>query len=168
MDEGRLEDIIQRFNGISKDSITSKVKKAIDFFYAVDIGGSVIRRYQKRIAERIEWEEKNLTIANATFFGLIPSAAYFAGNYLFGDNISDTFQHVFYSYPSIMLLQSLARISYSQMTKKAIGSISIYNLVGSPIYALEEAAISIRKKVRKPAEGVEPSTPGLQNRCSNH
>ena len=142
-----VERAVEKFNSIPENSMAGRTKKVLDFIYTVDVGGSLIREYQRRIAERIGWKEKNLTIANATIFGLGGSAVYFIGNYFFGDNAGNSFQDVFYGYPGFVFAQSLARITYAQITRKAIGSISVYNLVGSPIYAIKDFIVN--RKIRK-------------------
>ena len=164
--EEKIERVIRFFKEVPEDSILGRIEHGFKFFYALDIGGSVIRRFQRRIANEIGWEEKNLTIANAAICGVVPSVFVLAGNYFFGDRAGESFQDTFYKYEGWVVVQSIARISYSQITKKAIGSISIWNAIFTPIYALQDV-ISNRKTETKPLEGFEPPTPSLQNSCSD-
>jgi len=150
--EEKIERVIRFFKEVPEDSIAGRVEHGLKLFYALDVGGSVIRRFQRRIAHEIGWEEKNLTITNAAICGLAPSLFVLAGNYFFGDRVGESFQDTFYKYEGWVVLQSIARMSYSQITKKSIGSISIWNAIFTPIYAVQEIIVSSRKKVEEPMD----------------
>lgn len=146
----------EKLEKIKKRNTTSlnKLEKFIDFIYVIDVGGSLIRKYQKPLSERLGWTEKTLTIRNAIYCGIIPALFYSVLIKNFGDGFDNSYYNIFYSYPLYMIALNSFRIVYSLKTKRSIGSPSIYNFVGSSIYFLKENL----EKIKKPAEGFEPST----------
>jgi hypothetical protein len=136
--ESKLETMALEINGVKHDSLLKQTKKIPHLVYVLDVGGSLVRRYQAKIAKNMDWEEKNLTIANAIIFGLGSSTLHLTGAYFFGDEVRDSARHTFYYYQSFNIVQSLFRIAYSQRTGKAIGSISMFGLFFNPIYAVKE------------------------------
>lgn len=98
----KLESRIERFKQIEADSLINLIEKAWDVSYIVNIGGTLIRRYQKPRAEQLGWEEKDLTIRNSVYGGILPAMGYVVLNQFLGDNISESFQTQFYFYPAFM------------------------------------------------------------------
>ena len=168
--EKKLEKIVRYLRTPPKDTVPGAVIWGVKFLYALDMGGSVIRRYQKRIAEHIGWDEKDLTLRNSIYCGIIPYAVIYLANDNLGHHLWQSVHQGFYRYPEFVIAQSVLRAAFSQITGKAIGAISLYNVLLTPLYAGKEGFGYMKKKLTKgkPAEGVEPSTPGLQNRCSDH
>ena len=160
--EKKLEKVdqrIERFNNNDGESFGKKVEKIWDFLYITDVAGSLIRRYQKPRAERFGWSEQKLTLFNAMVWGVGGTLVLSFFNQLFGDNISESFQRGFRDYYAQLVIPiNFARASYSLLTKKAIGSASIYNLVGTSAYAIEEIIHYLRGNKNKPVEGFEPPT----------
>ena len=136
----KLDNRISQLNGIKNhNSLASIFKKAAHLFYIIDVGGTLLPKYQRRYTQRLGWEEKNLTLTNATFFGIAPSLLYFWGNYFFGDDLAGkTFQDVFYSYPALMFGQSIFRTALAQITKKPMAAISIIGIFGNIGYAIAD------------------------------
>ncbi len=144
-DEGRLERIAGGINNSEHNSFGDKLKKIPYILLAVYYGGVLVPEYQEEFAERIGGDSKNLTMANATIFGLGGSALYFFGggelleffgtinplkdaeNYFvvaISNMLGVTAKTLLNAYVSYNTLQSLGRIGYSQKTKKAAPSFS--------------------------------------------
>ena len=121
----------------------------MDFIYITDVGGSLIRRYQKPLAERLGWSEKKLTIFNAAVCGIAWAAFLSTANYFLGNHIGKTFQEKVYLYPELLTVINIARIGYSSLTNKAIGAASIHNLVGTAVYSAREIGEFLRDYKRK-------------------
>ena len=149
----KIDNSIDQFNGIKHyNSLTNKIKKAAYWFYIVDVGGTLLPRYQRRFTEKLGWQEKNLTLTNATFCGIGPSLLYFGGNYLFGDDLAGkTAQDIFYSYPTFMFGQSVVRTVLTQITKKPIAAISAIGFFGNVGYAIADF---VQKKKKKACGGI--------------
>ncbi|GIU68553.1 MAG: hypothetical protein KatS3mg001_403 [Candidatus Pacearchaeota archaeon] len=154
-----LEDKIYKLNEkienlkIKNSRVLNSLERVFDLIYILDVGGSLIRKYQLNLSKKLGWTERDLTIRNAIYCGIIPSLAYIIINHNLESNFNTEYQKFFYSYPIYMSFLNLGRIFYSSITKKAIGSFSIYNLVCSSIYFFKEQL----KKIKEPAEGIEPS-----------
>lgn len=146
----KLDNSIDQLNDIKNhNSLINKAKKLAYLFYIVDVGGTLLPKYQRRYTQRLGWKEKNLTLANATFCGIAPSLLYFGGNYFFGDDIAGkTFQDVSYSYPGFMFGQSILRTALSQITKKPMAAISIIGIFGNIGYTIADFV-----KKKKACEG---------------
>ena len=147
--EGKLEKIVLEINGIGHDTFSKKIKKVPKIIYVLDVGGSLLRRYQSKLAQQMGWKEKNLTTANAVIFGLGGSAVYLVGAYFFRDDLNDSARHLFYYYHSFNIAQSLFRITYSQITRKAIGSISMLGVLFNPIYATKDLVNYLKNRKRR-------------------
>ena len=143
---GKVEGKIKRFKEIKNKSLMNTLERTWDLLYIVNFGGTFIRRYQKPHAEQLGWEEKDLTIRNAVYCGILPALLYTVLNQFFGENIGESFQNRFYFYPGIMFGVSLFRMGYSTITKKSIGAPSIYNAVGTSAHAIEEAVNFLRNR----------------------
>ena len=83
---------------------------------------------------------------------MIPALGYSAANYFFGDKINDSFQGTFYHYPEFVFGQGLVRAAYAQITGKAIGAISIWNLLFTPFYACREFVNYVKNRRRNKDE----------------
>ncbi len=153
----RVDSRIEDFKRIKVDSLGNFTMKTWDLLYILNIGGTLIRKYQKPLAHQLGWQESDLTIRNAVYCGILPAAGYVILNQFFGDNAGETFQRNFYYYPGFMAAVGIARTGYSLFTEKAIGSPSFYNFIGTSVYAIEEFSRFLRKR-KKPAEGIEPPT----------
>jgi hypothetical protein len=134
----RLDKKIEQVKEIRVNSLKNALVKAWDFGYVLRVGGALMRRYQKPLSERLGWKEKDLTIRSAVYMSILPALVYATLNQNFGDNISESFQKNFYLLPTWSIFQALFRITYSQITKRAIGSISIENLIGSSTYFMND------------------------------
>ena len=134
----KLDRRVERFKALKFDSLRNIAEKTWDFLYILNIGGSLMRRYQKPLAEKLGWEEKDSTIRNAVYCGILPALGYVILNQHEGGRLGESFQEKFYLYPAFMFTQAIFRAFYSQITKMAIGSFSVYNAVGSSVYAMNE------------------------------
>ncbi|HEB46929.1 MAG TPA: hypothetical protein ENI22_00480 [Candidatus Pacearchaeota archaeon] len=135
--EDQLRKTRERIKSVNGD-MDSKFLKILYLAAIVNVGGSLLRRFQKKFAEDLGWREKDLTTRNAAIFGIAVPTVYLAINYFVGDVAGETVQDVAYTYPVLNYLQSSFRIAYSQITGKAIGAASAWNLFGSPVCALDE------------------------------
>ena len=147
--DSKLEKIANGINNSDKTTLGG-IKRVLYIPVAVYFGGAPRRKYQKKFADKIGWKEKNLTIANAIIFGIGGSLEYYLGgmatrgffddqafiknlesNFFsgFGDAFGVSAQAFFYTLATFDLLQSIGRVVYSQLTGKAIVSISLLGAV---------------------------------------
>lgn len=141
----KVEKSIEKTKDVGDGSLIGKIGRVIHLGYAIDVGGALLPKYQKRFASMLDWEEKNITIANALIFGLGTSLWHFGGIYLFGNEMNDSIQNGLYNYPRFNVLQSIVRMGYSQATGKSCPSIGLMSLINIP-YMVSDLVKSRRKK----------------------
>ena len=146
----RLEERIEQFKKTDGKTLIGKVAKGIHFFLIVDVGGSLLPKYQRRHTRKLGWEEKDLTIRNAVYCGILPALGYAVLNQYLGDNVNEMFQKLFYGYPGFMFGQNVIRTALAQITKNPIPSISFMGALGNLGYFIAD---SLKKK--KSEEKVE-------------
>lgn len=160
----KLEERIEQFKKADGKTLIGRVAKGIHFFLIVDVGGSLLPKYQRRHTKQLGWEEKDLTIRNAVYCGILPAMGYAVLNQYLGDNVNEVFQKLFYGYPGFMFGQNMIRTALAQITKNPIPSISFMGALGNIGYFIADSLKKKRLgKKLKPVEGVEPSTYSLQN-----
>ena len=139
----KLEERIEQFKKIDGKTLIGKVAKGIHLFLIVDVGGSLLPKYQRRHTKQLGWEEKDLTIRNAVYCGIIPAMGYAVLNQYLGDNVNEVFQKFFYGYPGFMFGQNIIRTTLAQATKNPIPSISFLGVLGNLGYFIAD---SLKKK----------------------
>ena len=161
----KLEERIEQFKKADGKTLLGKIVKKGRLFLIVDVGGSLLPYYQKRHAKQLGWEEKDMTIRNALYCGILPAMGYFVAHQYFGDNMPEILQKILYGYSStLMFAQNIGRMTLAQITKNPVPSISVMGGLGNLGYFIADSLKKkrLRKKL-KPVEGVEPSTYSLQN-----
>ena len=149
----RLEGIVEKANDKADNSLKGKTKRAFYKFYAVDIGGALLPRYQRPTAERLGWKEKNLTIANALIFGIGTSLVHSLMIHFGIGEVDKSLEDSFYIYPQLNTLQSILRFGYAQLTNRSCPSVGLVSLVNIP-YFVSELVKSRRSKNQKPVEHI--------------
>jgi hypothetical protein len=161
-DEGGLEEIVNGINN-SDLSLSGKIKRMTYVPLAVAYAGLLKQEYQKAFARKIGWKEKNLTISNATFFGLGSSVLFYflgegassLGNSGYIQDLNNaavswtanlfgtTSKTILHAHAYFDGIQSLFRIGYSYLTEKAIASFSLSGAIGN---IAQYTLISLKKK----------------------
>ncbi|MEK6812458.1 MAG: hypothetical protein AABX76_02765 [Nanoarchaeota archaeon] len=147
--ETKVDGIITEFNELPETSSWEKTKKIAHFIYVLEIGGALMRRYQKRLAEGIGWKEKDLTIGHAVICTIIPALSQTAFAYFFEDKFGETATNAFMGYQGFYLAQGVFRMSYAQKTKKAIGAVGLIAVAANAAYVTKEVVLSGKKRLER-------------------
>lgn len=148
---GRLEGIVKKANDRTDNSLRGRAIRAFYKFYAVDIGGALLPKYQRQTAEKLRWKEKNLTIANALIFGIGTSLFHSLLIHFGIGEVDKSLEDPFYLYPQLNALQSILRFGYAQLMDRSCPSVGLVSLVNIP-YAVSDLIKSRRNKKYKPVE----------------
>lgn len=142
----RLEEIVKKANDGADNSLRGRTKRAFYKFYAVDVGGALLPKYQRQIAGKLGWEEKNLTVANALIFGVGTSLLHSLMIHFGIGEVDKSLEDSFYLYPQLNALQSMLRFGYAQITNRSCPSISLISLVNIPYVVSDLVKSRINKK----------------------
>lgn len=151
----KLEDIANGINGLKKDSLTHKLKRAFYLVPVTAFAGALDGKSQEEYMEKIGYKKehaKYLTIANAAVFGLGTSWIWYHGGresseYTKGlaEILRVSAGFLTYSYIGINAVQSIGRIFYSSITGKPLISLTPTGIGGT----LVKKIIDGLKKTKK-------------------